>query len=277
MSLVAIIGAGPIGASLAHTIALRDRIAEVRLIDTEAGIAEGTALDILQCAPGGGFRTRVTASGSVMSAAGADAIAIADTASGRSEHAGEAGLGLLRQLTAVEARAPIVFAGAAQADLMHLAAAELRIGTARLIGSAPLALESALRALVALAVDGSAVEVSLRVVGMPPRGAVIAWQEATAFGQPLASELAPHVMSGISARIAGLWPPGPFALASAAACVLEGIVSGGRGRFSCFVDVGRGRIAAVPIEVGPDGIRRVHEPVLTRQERTLFETAIERG
>ena len=275
MSLVVIIGAGTLGGSLAHTLAVRDRMGEVRLIDAEAGIAEGKALDILQSAPVERFGTRVSASPSILSAVGADVIVVADMANGRGEYADEAGLGLLRQLAAVEALAPIVFAGASQAGLMRLAATELRIRAARLVGSAPFALESALRALVALAVDGSAVEVSLRVVGMPPKRAVIAWEEATAFGQPLASELAPHVMAGINARIGGLWPPGHFALASAAASVVEAIADGGRGRFSCFADVGRGRIAAMPIEVSPDGIRRVHQPVLTQQERTLFETALE--
>jgi len=277
MSVVAIIGAGPLGGSLAHTIAVGDGIREVRLIDMELAIATGKALDILQSGPVERFSTRVTAASSVLAAAGADAIVMADAAAGTGEHAGEAGLAIVRQLAAVEARAPIVFAGAGQRSLMRLASAELKIRDTRLIGSAPLALESALRALVALAIDGSAVEVTLRVVGVPPNGAVIAWEEATAFGQPLASGLAPHVMSGIGAKVAALWPPGPFALASAAARLVEGIVHGGRGRHSCFVAVRGGRIAALPIEVGADGVRRVHAPVLTRQEQTRFESALERG
>ncbi len=64
MSVVAIIGAGTLGASLAHTIAVRDRIGEVRLIDTELAIATGKALDILQSAPVERFATRVTAASS---------------------------------------------------------------------------------------------------------------------------------------------------------------------------------------------------------------------
>lgn len=277
MSFVAIIGAGAVGGSLAHKLAGRDCVGEVRLIDTDVKIAEGKALDILQSSPVENFSTKVTASPSLMSAAGADAIVIADAASGKGEHEGEAGLGLLRQLAAVESRAPIVCAGAWQRILIQRAVIELRMPESRVIGSAPLALESALRALTGLALDGSGVEVSLRVVGVPPRGAVVAWEEATAFGQPIASEMPPHVMLGLSARIPCLWPPGPYALASAAARVVEGIVTGGRGRFSCFVSLSRGRVAAMPIELGPDGVRKVHEPVLTRQERTLFESALEKA
>lgn len=277
MSFVAIIGAGPIGGSLAHTLAGRDVIGEIRLIDSEAKVAEGKALDILQASPIEGFGTTVVAGASLLSAAGADAIVIADVGSGKGEHEGEAGLALLRQLQAFEGRAPIVFAGAAQRPLMQRAIGELHVRESRVAGSAPLALESALRAIVALALDGSAVEVTLRVVGVPPKGAVIAWEEATAFGQPIASELPPHVMLGISARIAGLWPPGPYALASAAACAVEAIVTGARGRYSCFVGTGRGRVAALPVELHQEGVRRVHDPVLTRQERTLFDSAIERS
>jgi malate dehydrogenase len=277
MPFVAIIGAGAVGGSLAHTLAGRDRVADIRLIDTEGKIAEGKALDILQASPVECFGTRVSASSSLLSAAGADAIVIADPASGKGEHEGEAGLALLRQLAAVETRSPLVFAGAAQRPLMQRAITELHMRESRLIGSAPLALESALRALAGLALDGSGVEVTLRVVGVPPKGAVIAWEEATAFGQPIAAELPPHILSGISARVPSLWPPGPYALGSAAARVVEAIVSGGRGRYSCFVSVGRGRVAAMPVSLSQDGVRQVHEPVLTRQERTQLDTGIERS
>jgi len=34
------------------------------------------------------------------------------------------------------------------------------------------------------------------------------------------------------------------------------------------------RVAAMPVELGEDGICRVLEPVLTRQERTRLENAI---
>ena len=277
MSFVAIIGAGAIGGSLAHTLAARDTVGEIRLIDTDVSVAGGKALDILQSGPVQGFATKLSASSSFMSAAGADAIVIADHASGSGEHAGEAGLALVRQLVAVEGRAPLVFAGATQRALMQRAVVELHVGASRVVGAAPTALESAVRALAGLLLDGSGVEVSLRIVGVPPHGAVIAWEEATAFGQPIASELPPHLMSGLSARLPGLWPPGPYALASAAARVVEGILTGGRRRLSCFAADARGRVAALPVELGADGIRKVHQPVLTPQERTLFESAIERS
>lgn len=274
MSLIAIIGAGPLGGSIAHTLAGRDRVGEVRLVDPAGQIAEGKALDIRQSSPVEGFSTRVTAAGSIAAAAGADVVVLADHASGQGEHAGDQGLAILRQLTAIETTAPIVCAGALQRELMTHAVSELRLTPSRILGSAPLALESALRAIAGLLLDGSGVEVSLRVVGGPPKWTV-GWEEASAFGQPLASQLAAHQIAALTARIPGLWPPGPYALASAAARVVEAIVCGSRRRFSCFVIVRRGLVAAMPAELGQDGVRRILEPTLTRQERTMLENAIE--
>ena len=260
MSFIAIIGSGPLGGAIAHKLAARDRVREVRLIDPEERIAQGKALDILQASPIENFSTRVVGIGSLPAVAGAGAIVIADAAAGNGEHTGEAGLALLRQIAALETSAPIVFAGAAQRELIARAIGELHIAGARLVGSAPFALESALRSLTGLSMDASGVEIGITVVGVPPHAAVVAWEEASVSGQPLASQLPPHEISALQARLSGLWPPGPYALASAASRVIEAIVSGSRRRFSCFVAAGRGTVGAMPVELGEEGVRRVLEP-----------------
>jgi malate dehydrogenase len=275
--LIAIIGGGAIGGALAHKLAGRDRVREVRLIDSAARIVQGKALDIRQSSPVEGFSTQVTSDGHLAAAAGADVIVLADAASGKGEHGGEAGLALLRQLLAMGVTAPIVFAGCEQRELMGLASAELHMADGRLIGSAPFALESALRALTALAVDGSGAEVSLRVVGVPPQSAVVAWEDATAYGQRLSAVLPAHEITALSARIPGLWPPGPYALGAAAARIAEGIALGTRRRYSCFVVLRRGRVAAMPVELWQDGVRRIIEPVLSPQERTALDNAIQKN
>ncbi len=71
VSTVAIIGAGPIGASIAHTLARRARVRNVRLIDAASSVAVGKALDIKQSGPVEGFDTRVSGDGNVLAAAGA--------------------------------------------------------------------------------------------------------------------------------------------------------------------------------------------------------------
>jgi malate dehydrogenase len=274
MPFIAIIGSGPLGGAIAHKLAARDRVREVRLIDPEEAVAQGKALDIRQSSPIENFSVRVVGIGSLAAVAGAGAIVIADAATGKGEHTGEAGLALLRQIAALESSAPIVFAGAAQRDLMARAIGELHIPASRIVGSAPSALESALRSLVGLSMDSSGVEIGITVVGVPPNAAVVAWEEASVSGQPLASHLPPHEIAALQARLPGLWPPGPYALASAAARVIEAIVNGSRRRFSCFIATGRGSIGAMPVELGEDGVRRLVEPVLTRQERTRLENAM---
>ena len=277
MSHVAIIGAGSLGGALAHTVALGDRVREIRLIDPEERIAQGKALDIRQSSPIDGFATAVTSAGSIAAVAGAAVVVIADPASGADGYSGEEGLALLRRVTAIESTAPIVCAGASQRDLIRIAVTELHVPHSRIVGSAPLALESALRALAGLSLDGSGVPIALSVVGVPPRGAVVAWEEASISGQPLTAHLPAHVIAALNARIPGLWPPGAYSLASAASRVVEALVEGSRRRQSCFVAVGPGRVASMPVELGPDGVRRVIEPVLTRQERTRLENALSQG
>jgi malate dehydrogenase len=278
---IAVVGGGPLGGALAHKLATRGRVAEIRLIDAAGDVARGKALDILQASPVERFSTRVTTADSIHAAAGAHAIVVADAAGGQGEHTGEAALSLLRQLVAIADAAPLVLAGAGHRELIGRAVSELHVPRSRVLGTAPVALESAVRALAGLALDASGVEIQLRVFGVPPRAAVVAWEEATAFGQPITRQLGAHQIAALAARIPGLWPPGPYALASAAARVVEGIANGSRRRFSCFVALDRGprrdAVGAMPVEIGPGGIVRVLEPVLSAQERTLLENGIEKG
>jgi malate dehydrogenase len=277
MPFIAIIGAGPIGSALAHKLAGRSRVREVRMIDPEGTIARGKALDILQSGPVENFSAAVTSAESLLAAAGAEVVAIADPASGQGEHSGEGGLALVRHLRNAGVRAPLVFVGATQREVMTRAISELHVPPSLVVGTAPLALESALRAVCGVIADRSPVEISLAVAGVPPKHTVVAWQEAAIGGQPLTSVLGPHEIAAVAARIPGLWPPGPYALGSAAARVVEALCDGSRRRFSCFVDAGRGRVAAMPVELERGGVKRVIQPALTRLEQTALDNALNDG
>jgi malate dehydrogenase len=278
MPLIAVIGAGPLGGALAHKLAQRSRVTEVRLIDPEGRIADGKALDILQSSPIEPFSTRVSSAASIPAAAGADAIVLADLVNG-GDVAGETGLALLRQVARLDTAAPILFAGGGQRELMMRGLDELRIAPRRLIGSAPLALESSVRAFTAALLDASPADLSIGIAGVPPRDAVIGWEAATAFHQPIAASLAAHHMAGISSRLPALWPPAPYALASAAARVAEALALGSRRRYTCFAaadvaGVEPNVVAALPVEIVKGGIGKVIEPALSRHERTAFENGL---
>ena len=278
MSTIAIVGAGPIGGALAQKLAVRNRVRAVRLIDPSARLAEGKALDIQQSSPVDSFSTRVTAAGHLDHAAGADVVVLADLAGG-GEIGGEGGLAMVKQIANVETKSPIVFAGPGQRELMSKTARELHLKSSRLIGSAALALESAVRAVTAALIDAGPADVSVTVAGVPPVDAVIAWESATAFNQPLARMLAPHHLAAISSRVPALWPPQPYTLASAASRVAEALAAGTRRRYTCFAvvevaGIGRNIVAAVPVELVKGGIGKTLEPALSRHERTMFERGL---
>ena len=56
---ITLIGAGQIGGTLAHLIALKE-LGDVVLFDVAAGIAKGKALDIAQSSPVNGFNVQLT-------------------------------------------------------------------------------------------------------------------------------------------------------------------------------------------------------------------------
>ncbi len=117
--------------------------------------------------------------------------------------------------------APIVFAGAHQSDLLLVGEREAGFDRRRLVGSAPEALAAAARAIVALEAHCSPSEVALSVLGAPPSGFVVPWSEATIGGYAAQRVLTQVQLRRIEARVARLWPPGPYALGLAAARVAE--------------------------------------------------------
>lgn len=309
MSHIAIVGAGEIGAATAARLAARDRAGATRLvlIDAAGGVAAGKALDIQQSGPIEGVGARVSGDTDIHAAAGARAIVVADAAAPpAAEHQGEDGLALVRRLWSLVSadRAVLVFAGASQRLLMERAIREAGVDPRRAIGSAPAALESAIRAIVALETDGSGDDVRLEVSGVPPRGMVIGWVSATIHGAAITDVVPPHRIAAIAQRAPGLWPPGPYALGSAASRAVEAIVAGSRRRLTCFVALdaadythtaaeyadyaevlpasrfasgARGRVAAMPARIGASGVEAILAPSLSSQERTTLETAIARA
>ena len=115
------------------------------------------ALDILQSGPIAGIDIRVTGSTDMTAAAGAHVIVIADRASADGEWRGDAGLDLVRRLVQIAPGAPLVFAGARQREVLALAhRGSCASRGERLVGSAPGALVSAARAMVAVGAGCSA-------------------------------------------------------------------------------------------------------------------------
>jgi malate dehydrogenase len=282
MPVTAIIGAGPLGGALAFKLASRDRMREIRLIDAAGGIAAGKALDIQQSAPIDPFGTRLIGTDDLSLAFDAAVIVLADAASGSAgELTGDSALPILKRLADLARDAVIVCAGATQSGLIESGVCELGIPRRRIVGSAPEAVLGALRAHIALELDGSPSDVSVSLVGVPPEGLIPQWSSAVYGSSALAARLAPHELARLNARLPRIWPPGSYALASAAARVSEAAARGSRRDFCCFVALDgefgvRNRAAAMPARLGLPGVIRLAVPTLSARERVLVENALAR-
>ena len=119
MKIVAVVGAGTLGGSLAHKLASRERFNQVRLIDTAGGIAAGKAADMKQAEAVERFHTEVTAHDHSDVTADADVIVLTGPAETPDvEWPEEAGLHLLTRVSAVNRGAVIVCAGASHRRLV---------------------------------------------------------------------------------------------------------------------------------------------------------------
>jgi malate dehydrogenase len=281
MQHVAIIGAGELGGAVAHVLARRDLVRSITLIDETGRAASGKALDIGQAAPVEGFATQLSGSTDLSTAAGAAIVILADRM-GAGEWQGDEGLLLLMRLTQTASGAVILCAGASQRELVDRGVRELHIRRERLFGSAPEALAGGARALVALAVSGSPRDVGLSVLGVPPAQTVIPWEDATLAGFALTRLVDEPARRRLGARVAALWPPGPYALASAATMIVEAMAGRSRRMASCFVapdtsSPGAGtrmRTGALPVRLGSAGIVDVVLPSLSVAERVALDNAM---
>jgi malate/lactate dehydrogenase len=278
MRHVAIIGAGELGGAVAHGLARSNLARAITLVDEHSRVAEGKALDIAQAAPVENFATTLSGSTDIAAAAGVDVVVIADRFS-TGEWPAETALPLLRRVSQMASSAVVVCAGASYCPLVDGGARELKIARQRLIGSAPEAFAAAIRALIALAIDASPRDVAVSVLGVPPKGTIIAWEEASVAGFALRRLLSEPARRRIDAQVTALWPPGPLALAAAAVQVVSSIGRHSRRLTTCFVAPDRSagertRTAALPVRLGPGGIMEIVVPELSVAEKIALDNAI---
>lgn len=283
MTTAAIIGAGDIGGAVAHALARRDSASRVLLVDTAGSAAAGKALDIQQSGAIEGFRTELGGTTDVSRIIGCDVCIVADRfGPGSPEWQGDEAFTHLGRVIGSIPGIPIVFAGATQAALIAQLAREAGISRTLLIGSSPEAFGSAVRSIVAMEARCSPTEVMLNVLGTPPAGFVIPWSEASIGGYALERVLSQVQLTRLSARAARLWPPGPFALGQAAACVAAAVLHSSRRTFSVLTVLSgefgvRGRVGTVPAIVSSTGVVHTRVPSLNGRERVELETALTRG
>ena len=277
MSVVAVLGAGSIGAAIAHRLAERARVEQVLLIDESTDVASGKALDIRQSGPIGGFDTAINGSGDVLAAVGASVVVIADTAAA-GEWQAESGLALIRRLMQAGSKGPFVFAGPSQIGLMETAARELHVAPDRIVGTATSAVAASVAALTSIEAQHTGVNVV--VAGRPP-ALVIGWSSATVAGSLVSDMIPAHRLLAISNALPRLWPPGPQAIAAPTALVVEALIAGSRRLYHAMTILDgefglRGAAAMVPLELGNGRVLSRAMPSLSPQERTALVSGLSR-
>src|SRR5687768_10562690 len=281
MSLVAIIGAGEIGGAVARALAARGRVDAIRLIDDNASVAAGKALDVRQSGPISGSDTRIEAAVDLAAVAGAAAIVLADPV-GAAEYSGESALGVLRRLKGggFLDLSVLICAGASHHAVMQQAFDELGLSRRRVVGSAPESLAATARALVAIDARAASNQVALMMMGLPPQKMVIPWNEASVAGYSVTSLLTAPQLNQVERRLRGLWPPGPNALGTAAAVFCESVVTGSRRIFSAYVSLDRDNgtkapVCAWPVSIGAAGLERATTPVLSGRDQVVVDEVIQ--
>jgi len=279
VTIAAIIGAGDLGGAIAQALAARQSVDRVLIVDTAESAARGKALDIQQSGAITGFDTKLMGTSDATRAAACTVCVVADRfGAPSSEWSGAGAVRQIAELASIVGDAPIVFAGAEHGTLIHDAARDGGVAHRRLIGSAPEAYASAVKAIVAMEARCAPGEVMLSVLGAPP-AFVIPWSEASIGGYALQQVLTPVEFSRVDARSRRLWPPQPYTLGIAAAVVTEGIVCSGRRAFDVLTVLDgefgiRGGVGAVPTFLSPAGVVHRREPALTTRERVQLETVL---
>jgi malate dehydrogenase len=267
----AILGAGPIGAAVAQRLAERGRLRRILMVDPAVDVASGIALDIQQSGPVSGFDTRLAATSDVLGAVAADVMVLADRA-GEGDWTDEAGLAVVERLFRAGATGPLVFAGSTHHRLMETCHRDLDVSRDRLVGTAASGLIAAVQSLVGLELGLASAELVL--VGRPP-GFVVGWTAATVAGALVSERLAAHQLLAISTAVPRLWPPGPRAIGSATAPVVEALRVGSRRLHSAVTildgELGvRGSAVLLPLELEAGRVRTRVIPSLSDQERTAL-------
>ena len=278
MATVAILGAGDIGGALARQLAATDLVSRIVIVDDQASVAAGKALDVAQSAPVDGYHTALSGTNDVAAAVGAVAVVIADRA-GQAEWKDEDGLALLKRVAGLNQVAPIVCAGASQASLIERGVNESGLSRLRVFGSAPEAFRSAIVAITALEANAAPADISLSVLGRAPQHVIVPWDEAAIAGRTATQVLTAAQLARLDARIARLWPPGPYALASAATRLLRSALTRSPHVHAALVAVTRdegvpGRSAMMPVMLQPAGIRALVAPALSSRDRVRFDTTM---
>jgi malate dehydrogenase len=293
---VAVIGAGQVGATTAHLIALKG-LADVTLIDVVEGVAQGKALDMMQAAPVEGIPVRIEGTTDLGAMAGSRIVVITagfPRKPGMSREdllAANANIvGPVAERIAQATPEAIIIVVTNPLDLM-VALALKRSGFPRhrVIGMAGVLDSARLRAFVAMRLSVPPAQVHALVLGSHGDLMVPVPGSITVQGKPVAQLLSQEEIAQLvqrtkdgGAEIVKLLKQGSayYAPASSTVEMVGAILKNTHAALPVCVwldgEYGlRDVCIGVPAQLGAAGVERVVEIPLTPQERAAFTACAE--
>ena len=278
MQVVAVLGAGDLGATLARRLAELELARRVVLVDKDEGRAKGKALDLMQSGPVEGYDVRIEGAAALDAAVTWDAVLFADPADAPDAD----GAGRACEVLPVLASSPeaiLLVTSNRPAALVDALTSQGRKRD-RVLGTASLAVAAALRRHLAADLEAQPREVSLTVLGAPPDLIVVPRGSVSVSGIPV-DLLSPVALRRALAAV-GARPLGPVALAAAGARIL-GALAGSSTTVLPVVarlegEYGhRGPVVAVPARLSEGRLQSLVELPLDPIERVAFDNAAERS
>ena len=294
MAKVAVIGAGNVGATLAHVLAQKDVASSVTLVDIVEGLPQGKSLDMRQAGPLQDYDCKVSGSNDMAEGvAGADVVVMT---AGLARKPGMDRMDLLKKNTdivagamrAVKERAPkaVVVMVTNPLDVMTWVALTVTgFPRERVTGMAGVLDSARYRAFIAMELGVSVTDVSAMVLGGHGDTMVPLPRYSTVNGIPITELLAPEVVDRLSdrtrkggAEIVNLLKTGSayYAPATSAAQMVEAVL-GDRGHLlpACVALEGeygeKGICLGVPVILGAGGVRKVLELRLSDAEKATLK------
>ena len=277
MLTVAILGSGDLAATAARRIAERELARRVVMVDPSDGRARGKALDLMQSAPVEAYDVSIEGCAQLAEAGRFDVLLVADPPSLDEAAAGNRPAELMASLAPAAGGALVLVAGLQSAALVE-AAVSAGLRRERVLGTAPVALASALRRYLARELEVEPGTVAATVLGSP--GQLIVPQGAATVGGVPVERISPtaarRALAAVNART-----PGPVALAAGAVTVLRAALSARPSVLPVTVclqgEYGhRGVAVAVPARIGNGGLQAVLEAALEPVDRVAFDNAAAR-
>lgn len=293
---VTIIGAGNVGSSAAHLLALKE-LADVVMLDVAEGVAKGKALDIYHSSPIEGFNTRITGTGDYEDSAGSQVGVIC---AGSPRKPGMTREDLLRVNASIVASVAGKFAdGSPDAVIIivtnpldamaYVAMRASGFSRRRVIGMAGILDSSRLRAFIAQELGISPADVEAMVLGSHGDSMVPLISRANVRGIPLTSLLPEEKIKALvertrnaGAEVLSLLKTGSayYAPASSVVEMVEAILQDQKKILPCSVylrgEYGiEGCFLGVPALLGSAGVEKVLEVGLSEEEKSLLMSSAE--